>query len=53
MVKDESEIFPAIPLSAGVLYGLGVLFSPAMAAVLMSLSTVIVAFNARFLKVVK
>jgi Cu2+-exporting ATPase len=43
----------AIPLAAGVLYNSGVLLSPAMGAVLMSLSTVIVAINARFLKVVK
>ncbi len=40
----------AIPLAAGVLYKYGVLLSPAMGAVLMSLSTVIVAINARFLK---
>lgn len=43
----------AIPLAAGVLYKLGILLSPAMGAVLMSLSTVIVAINARFLRVVK
>ncbi len=43
----------AIPLAAGVLYNSGILLSPAMGAVLMSLSTVIVAVNARFLKVVK
>lgn len=43
----------AIPLAAGVLYSYGILLSPAMGAVLMSLSTVIVAVNARFLKVVK
>jgi len=43
----------AIPLAAGVLYTYGVLLSPAMGAVLMSLSTVIVAFNARFLKITK
>jgi len=43
----------AIPLAAGVLYSRGVLLSPAMGAVLMSLSTIIVAINARFLKVVK
>jgi len=43
----------AIPLAAGVLYPWGVLLSPAMGAVLMSLSTIIVAINARFLKVVK
>ncbi len=40
----------AIPLAAGVLYSYGILLSPAMAAVLMSLSTVIVAINARHLK---
>jgi len=43
----------AIPLAAGVLYGYGVLLSPAMGAVLMSLSTVIVAINARTLKMEK
>ncbi|MBN1848132.1 MAG: copper-translocating P-type ATPase [Deltaproteobacteria bacterium] len=41
----------AIPLAAGVFYGYGVILSPAMGAVLMSLSTVIVAVNARFLKI--
>jgi len=41
----------AIPLAAGVLYQQGVLLSPAMGAVLMSLSTVIVAVNARLLKI--
>ncbi len=41
----------AIPLAAGVLYGYGILLSPAVGAVLMSLSTVIVAANARFLKI--
>lgn len=40
----------AIPLAAGVLYNYGILLSPALAAGLMSLSTVIVAVNARFLK---
>ncbi|WP_240664284.1 copper-translocating P-type ATPase [Methanosarcina sp. MSH10X1] len=40
----------AIPLAAGVLYGYGILLSPAIGAVLMSLSTVIVAVNARTLK---
>ncbi len=43
----------AIPLAAGVLYKFGVLLSPAAGAVLMSLSTVIVAINARFLKLEK
>jgi Cu2+-exporting ATPase len=41
----------AIPLAAGVAYGTGILLSPAMGAALMSLSTVIVAINARLLKV--
>ncbi len=40
----------AIPLAAGVLYNWGVMLSPAVGAVLMSLSTVIVAFNASMLK---
>jgi Cu2+-exporting ATPase len=40
----------AIPLAAGVLIGAGVLISPAMGAVLMSLSTVVVAVNAQLLK---
>ncbi len=39
----------AIPLAAGVLASKGILLSPAMGAVLMSLSTVIVAINARLL----
>ena len=43
----------AIPLAAGVLYNYGIILSPAMGAVLMSLSTVIVAINAKFLKVEK
>jgi len=37
----------ALPLAAGVLYGQGIILSPAMGAILMSLSTVIVALNAR------
>ncbi|HEX2867796.1 MAG TPA: copper-translocating P-type ATPase [Ignavibacteriales bacterium] len=43
----------AIPLAAGVLYKMGILLSPALGAVLMSLSTVIVAINARLLKLNK
>jgi len=39
----------AIPLAGGVLYGAGILLSPAVGAVLMSLSTVVVAVNARLL----
>lgn len=40
----------AIPLAAGVLYSAGLLLSPALGAVLMSASTVVVAINARLLK---
>ena len=40
----------AIPLAAGVLAPFGFLLSPAMGAVLMSISTVIVAVNAQLLK---
>ena len=39
----------ALPLAAGVLAPVGVLLSPAVGAVLMSASTVIVAINAQFL----
>lgn len=40
----------AIPLAAGVLYGSGILLSPAVGAILMSLSTVVVAINAQLLR---
>ena len=40
----------ALPLAAGVLAPWGILLSPAMGAVLMSLSTVIVALNAQLLR---
>lgn len=43
----------AIPLAAGVLIGYGILVSPAIGAALMSLSTVIVAINARLLNLKK
>ncbi len=43
----------AIPVAAGALYSYGILLSPAIGAALMSLSTVIVAINARLLRVVK
>ncbi len=39
----------AIPIAAGALYPLGILLSPAVGAILMSISTVIVAINSRFL----
>jgi len=41
----------AIPLAAGVLFSEGIILSPALGAVLMSASTVIVAINAKLLKV--
>ena len=41
----------AMPLAAGVLYNQGILISPALGAVLMSLSTIIVAVNARLLRI--
>ncbi len=40
----------ALPLAAGVAYTWGILLSPAMGAVLMSASTVIVAINAQLLR---
>lgn len=40
----------AIPLAAGVTAALGFVLSPAVGAVLMSLSTIIVAINAQFLR---
>ena len=43
----------ALPLAAGVLYNQGILLSPAAGAVLMTVSTVVVAINASFLKVKK
>ena len=43
----------ALPLAAGVLYQQGILLSPAAGAVLMSISTVVVAINASTLKVRK
>jgi Cu2+-exporting ATPase len=43
----------AIPLAAGILYNQGILLSPAIGALLMSMSTIIVAVNSKFLKVAK
>ena len=40
----------AIPLAAGVLYSSGILISPAVGAILMSMSTIVVALNAQLLK---
>jgi Cu2+-exporting ATPase len=43
----------AIPLAAGVAYSAGIVLDPAAGAALMALSTIIVAINARFLRVEK
>jgi Cu2+-exporting ATPase len=43
----------AIPLAAGAAYSLGIVLDPAVGAALMALSTIIVAINARFLRVEK
>ena len=43
----------ALPLAAGVLYKQGILLSPAAGAVLMTVSTIVVAINASLLKVKK
>lgn len=43
----------ALPLAAGVLAPLGIVLNPAVGAVLMSLSTIIVALNAQLLRRVK
>jgi Cu2+-exporting ATPase len=40
----------ALPLAAGILAPIGILLSPAAGAVLMSLSTIIVAINAQLLR---
>jgi len=41
----------ALPLAAGVLYNQGIVINPAVGAALMSLSTIIVAINAKLLKI--
>ena len=43
----------ALPLAAGILAPWGILLSPAVGALLMSLSTVIVALNAQLLRRVR
>ena len=40
----------AVPLAAGILAPIGIILSPAIGAVLMSLSTIVVAINAQLLK---
>ncbi len=53
--KETKQQQPAAtyPLAVGVLYKQGILLSPAAGAVLMTVSTVVVAINASFLKVKK
>jgi P-type Cu2+ transporter len=41
----------ALPLAAGILYNMGIMLSPAAGAVLMSLSTIVVAINASLLRI--
>jgi Cu2+-exporting ATPase len=43
----------ALPLAAGAAYGAGILLDPAVGAALMALSTIIVAINARFIRIEK
>lgn len=40
----------AIPLAAGILYSAGIILNPAIGAVLMSISTIVVAINAKMLR---
>ncbi|MEP6478486.1 MAG: copper-translocating P-type ATPase [Rhodoglobus sp.] len=42
-----------IPLAAGVLFGAGILLPPALAAIFMSVSTIVVALNAQLLRRLK
>lgn len=41
----------ALPLAAGVLYKAGILLSPAAGAILMTVSTIVVAINASLLRI--
>lgn len=43
----------AIPIAAGALYSFGIILTPSAGVILMSLSTIIVAFNSRTLKIEK
>ncbi len=43
----------AIPLAAGIFYAFGFILSPAIGAILMSLSTIIVTINTKLLKILK
>ena len=59
-VYVTSKLFPAISLIAATgmvtwyhVYSFGILITPAAGVILMSLSTIIVAFNSRTLKIEK
>src|SRR5215470_15120660 len=43
----------ALPLAAGILAPIGIVLSPAIGALLMSISTIVVAINAQFLRGIK
>ena len=48
--SHEHHHGPAQPMATGITFGTGFMMTPAVAAVFMSLSTVIVAINAQFLR---
>ena len=50
MIADYRRRFP---MAAGITFGTGFLMTPAVAAALMSVSTIIVAFNAQLLRFYK
>ena len=52
-ILEVADLHVSIPLAAGVLYAWGVLLSPAVGAGLMAVSTVVVAANARLLRLKK
>jgi len=50
VLKNQGYNIVAIPLAAGILSSLGIVINPAIGALLMSLSTVIVAVNSQTLR---
>ena len=50
VLEEGEDDLVAIPLAAGVLSGWGISLSPAVGALLMSISTIVVAINAQFLR---
>jgi len=51
LIWDTGYNDVSLPLAAGVLYNWGILLSPAAGAVLMTISTIVVAINASMQKV--